>query len=163
MLRFALVLPVLVSCAPAAPRPIDPDLTSVSSSSAAPTEAVPSFDLPDGVERARLASSHPVGRFEAVVRTSPSFAYGDPRRGSPEPGVLVAADLVHPGSSDVALRYVMRREAPGFFPEGGDWRYAVLGSDGSVQKQGKLTLCARCHAEAPRDHLFERGAAKIAR
>ncbi len=123
----------------------------------------PSFEIAGAIEHGRLATAHPIGRFESVLRSSPGFAYGDPSRGLPAEGVEVSASLVHPGTDQLAVRYVMRREAPGYFSEGGDWRYAVYDAEGKLQKQGKLGLCARCHAEAPRDFLFERGAAKFAR
>ncbi len=123
----------------------------------------PPFEIDGGADRGRVASSHPLGRFESVLRSSREFAYGDPSRSTPTEGVLVSATLVHPGTDQMAVRYVMKREAAGYFPQGGDWRYAVFGANGELQKHGKLALCARCHAEAPRDFLFERGTAKFAR
>lgn len=52
----------------------------------------------------------------------------------------------------------MEKREPGWFPEGGDWEYGVLGADGLLQSRGKLTFCARCHAEAPADFVFPRPA-----
>lgn len=52
--------------------------------------------------------------------------------------------------------FVMEKQHPGYFPDGGDWDYAVVGRDGRVEARGKLTTCARCHAEAPIDHVFPR-------
>lgn len=48
---------------------------------------------------------------------------------------------------------MVKREA-GYFPEGSDWEYVVLGPEGKVQASGKLPLCARCHAEGTGDALF---------
>lgn len=50
--------------------------------------------------------------------------------------------------------FTMEKRAPGFDPAGGDWEYAVLQPDGSVEARGALPFCARCHAEAPHDFLF---------
>ena len=48
----------------------------------------------------------------------------------------------------------MRKRAPGFYPDGGDWAYSAYGSDGRPLDTGANALCARCHAEAPSDWLF---------
>jgi hypothetical protein len=52
--------------------------------------------------------------------------------------------------------FAMEKREEGYFPAGGDWDYAVLGLDGMVQQRGKLTFCARCHAEAPSGFVFVR-------
>jgi hypothetical protein len=52
--------------------------------------------------------------------------------------------------------FVMHKQPPGYFPEGGDWEYLVVGVDGNVQAAGKLAACARCHAQAPADWVFPR-------
>lgn len=44
--------------------------------------------------------------------------------------------------------FFMRKEAPGYDPEGGDWRYAMTRPDLTVLgegKDGKVTLCRTCH------------------
>jgi hypothetical protein len=104
----------------------------------------------------QLRTVHPIGDLEATLRTNEAGAgYGKRGRGPmPEGAIVVESLSAEPGS--IALtHYIMRKREPGFFAAGGDWEYAVVDRDGSVQAEGKLTLCARCHAEAPRDHLFE--------
>jgi hypothetical protein len=107
---------------------------------------------------AKVRSGHPAGDFRGEILASPSFPYAKAGRAAPREGELFVERLRREGSDDVALTYVMRREAAGYFPSGGDFRYGVLGPAGEVQAEGKLPLCARCHAEAPRDFLYERGA-----
>lgn len=108
---------------------------------------------------AELRSAHPSGDYRAEVLATSSFGYGRLGRAAPAEGDLFVERLRPEGSDGVSLTYVMRREAVGYYPAGGDFRYGVLGPDGAVQAEGKLPLCARCHAEAPRDFLFERGVA----
>jgi len=52
--------------------------------------------------------------------------------------------------------FFMRKEAPGYDPEGGDWRYAMTHPDLSVLaegKDGRATACRACH-HALRDRDF---------
>jgi hypothetical protein len=126
-----------------------------------PVEQVPSvwdgFATMDQLETAgELRSAHPVGDFIAVVRVNREAAgYGRKGRASlPEGAVVVEALSPEPGQPP-SLYYVMRRRAPGYFDAGGDWEYGVAGPDGVFLATGKLRLCARCHAEAAREHLFE--------
>jgi hypothetical protein len=50
--------------------------------------------------------------------------------------------------------FAMAKRDAGFFPEGGDWEYVVLDAEGHLEDRGRLTLCARCHAEANADWVF---------
>lgn len=52
--------------------------------------------------------------------------------------------------------FVMEKKPSGYFPEGGDWEYLVVGRDGRIEARGKLEACARCHAEAAADFVFPR-------
>jgi hypothetical protein len=141
------------------PQPVDAPRTDPSASSASSAPPPFAFGPFDGLPVvAKVRSSHPAGLFQGEILASPGFPYGRAGRRAPVEGDLLVEHLRPQGSDSVSLTYVMRREAPGFFPEGGDFRYGVLGPDGRVQAEGRLLLCARCHAEAPRDHLFERGA-----
>lgn len=61
----------------------------------------------------------------------------------------------HQGAQGGATpHFVMTKREPGFDPQGGDWEYLIVDTDGRVQSRGVLPLCARCHADAPHDHLF---------
>jgi len=152
--RGAMLLLLVTGC-PEAQAVRVPGLLEPSStvSSAEPSRLLP---LPPLREVGRGLSAHPVGRFDGILSVSEGFAYGAPERSAPAVGTSLVVTLVPVGGDGPGLQYVMKREVPGYFPEGGDWRFAVIGADGAVQAEGKLALCARCHAEAPRDHLFER-------
>ena len=49
---------------------------------------------------------------------------------------------------------VMEKRPPGFSKEHGDWRWAVVGSQGQLVKDGAIDACAGCHDDAPMDGLF---------
>jgi hypothetical protein len=53
--------------------------------------------------------------------------------------------------------FFMRKEAPGYDPEGGDWRYAMTRADLAVLaegKEGRVTACRTCHlAVRARDYV----------
>lgn len=53
-----------------------------------------------------------------------------------------------------APTYAMVKRDAGFDVQGGDWEYLVLDAQGRVEQRGAIPLCARCHADAPVDHLF---------
>jgi hypothetical protein len=103
-----------------------------------------------------VRSAHPAGDFMATIQVNEAAGtYGTKSRPPLAPGATVVAALRTAVGTDVSTYYVMERRAPGYFPEGGDWAYFVVDPTGKVEAGGKLKLCARCHAEAPREHLFE--------
>ncbi len=106
----------------------------------------------------RARSEHLGGDLDGEVLASPSSGY--PLRGPA--GVAVAGTtlverLFGAERADPVAYFVMIKQAPGYDPAGGDWEYLVVTPDGHVEDRGKLPLCARCHAEAPRDRLFGGG------
>jgi hypothetical protein len=109
----------------------------------------------------KLRSGHPVGNLAATVKVdAKASGYGQRGRGAFPPGALVVEALGPDPDGEPTLFYVMEKRDPGFFPLGGDWQYSVVTAAGKLEADGKLALCARCHAEAPRDYLFEYGAAR---
>ncbi len=101
-------------------------------------------------------SAHPAGDYFGAIRVNrEAEAYGSKRRDPLPPGARVVEALSTEVAGTAQLHYVMEKQPAGYFPEGGDWAYLVIGKEGEIQAEGKLTLCARCHAEAPREHLFE--------
>jgi hypothetical protein len=131
---------------------------TASTRSTAPTER---WNLTAELARLRPAtrrapSEHLGGDLEGEVLASPE-AHPYPSLG-PRHAVRVGATLVErhspPGQPDVAAYFAMIKRPPGFDPDGGDWEYAVIAPDGRVEQRGVLPLCARCHADAPHDHLF---------
>jgi hypothetical protein len=49
---------------------------------------------------------------------------------------------------------VMEKKPPGFSREHGDWRWAIVGSQGQLVRDGVIEQCAGCHDDAPMDGLF---------
>jgi hypothetical protein len=77
--------------------------------------------------------------------------------GAAAAGATLVERLFPVGGSLPTTYFAMIKQAPGYDPPGGDWEYLVVAPDGFVEERGKLSLCARCHAEAPHDHLFGGG------
>jgi hypothetical protein len=102
----------------------------------------------------RARSEHRGGDFEGEVLTAKGVPY--PPRGASTipPATTLVERLFAAGGSQAVALLVMVKQSPGFDPEGGDWEYLVVSPQGRVEDRGKLAPCARCHAEAPRDHLF---------
>lgn len=49
---------------------------------------------------------------------------------------------------------VMEKKPAGYASEHGDWRWAVVGSQGQLVRDGVIESCAGCHDDAPMDGLF---------
>jgi hypothetical protein len=49
---------------------------------------------------------------------------------------------------------VMEKREAGFAKDHGDWRWAVVGAQGQLVKDGVIESCAGCHDDAPMDGLF---------
>ena len=63
------------------------------------------------------------------------------------------ADAGGPPGAPVNLT-VMAKMAPGYDAENGDWYHGVVSPDGTVKTQGRIGMCAGCHADAGTDHVF---------
>ncbi len=149
------LLVLIAGCEPKRRRrgPLAPEPGSTQSAPA-PLGPFPRFGEIAGLTRAgELRSGHPVAAVDAVIGVDHgAAAYGKRGRGGFPPGALIVETL---GVGATAIHYVLERKEPGYFPEGGDWQYSVVDAGGATLATGKLQLCARCHAEAPRDHVFE--------
>jgi hypothetical protein len=107
----------------------------------------------------RSPSEHGDGSYEGeVLVNDPAAPYPTlgPATRLPEGALVVEAQHRRDaaGSSTVAGYLLMRKREPGYDPPGGDWEYGVADETAAVRDHGVLPLCARCHAEAPHDHLF---------
>lgn len=103
--------------------------------------------------RVRGASEHDDDRYERTLRVSPDQA--DAYRHLTQATVMPAGTVVvqrhhEPGQEAVAIRYAMVKEegAPSA------WQFVVLDETLRVAADAQLTLCARCHREAPFHGLF---------
>lgn len=102
-----------------------------------------------------MRSQHLQGEHDAEVLVNEA-ATGYPELGpsrQPPVGAMFVEALYVPNRVDVATYFVMVKRAS---PTGSEWEYAVVSNTGMIERRGALTLCARCHAEAPHDHLFGR-------
>lgn len=112
--------------------------------------------LHTAVPRAR--SEHLGGDLDGEVLATATSGY--PSRGPASTaavGTTLVERLFEHAGTDPAVYFVMVKHAPGYDPSGDDWEYLVVTPDGHVEQRGKIALCARCHAEAPHDHLFGGG------
>ena len=108
------------------------------------------------VATARAPSEHLTGELDGEVLVSEE-AKGYPALGprvTLAPGATLMERHLGRGSEKIAVYFAMVKRPSGYDPDGGDWEYLVVAADGQVEERGRLPLCARCHAEAPHDHLF---------
>lgn len=142
---------------PQAPDETDPiETTTTVDPEAGPTHLPRFAEIQSFPTVSKLRTSHPLGDRAATVRAdATATGYGKPGRNAMPVGAMVVEELATEPDGPPLLYYVMEKQAAGFYAEGGDWSYSVVSSDGMFRATGKLTLCARCHAEAPHDFLFE--------
>lgn len=74
-----------------------------------------------------------------------------------EVGGTLVERLLPRGSPEATTYFAMVKRPVGYDPAGGDWEYLVIEASGRIEQRGRLPLCARCHADAPHDHLFGSG------
>lgn len=100
-----------------------------------------------------IAQGHAGGRFDAEVYVTPSAkdAVFSPVS-KIAPGTALVMYESPRGKAENGPTLMMEKREPGFDPAHGDWRYVV--ADGQSVQDGALSLCARCHDEAPHDHVF---------
>ena len=104
----------------------------------------------------RGRSQHFTGELEAEVRINPAAA-GYPALGPDRAlplGAALLAPHFAPGRSEPVVLLAMVKRPSGYDVTAGDWEYLVLTPAGEATHRGRLPLCKRCHAEAPRDHVF---------
>jgi hypothetical protein len=104
----------------------------------------------------RRPTAHPVGPAFASIRVN-DLATGYGTRGRPPfaPGARLVESIAPDAESPATLYYAMTREPDDTKPGAGGWRYEVIDASGTVLAEGALPLCARCHAEAAREWVFE--------
>lgn len=109
------------------------------------------------VNKARMISQgHATGRWEIDVWANDLAAKAIAERARAVPvGAIVVVEH-YERSTDKARGpvMVMEKRPPGFSKEHGDWRWAVVGSQGQLVKDGLIESCAGCHDDAPMDGLF---------
>lgn len=109
------------------------------------------------VNRARMVSQgHAAGRWEVDVwaNDAGAKALASRARMVPVGAVLVEEHFERGEGKAKGPIMVMEKRSPGFSKEHGDWRWAVVGSQGQLVKDGVIESCAGCHDDAPMDGLF---------
>jgi hypothetical protein len=155
-------LPSLGAAADHAPRgePSPPPPTSAAATELPP----PAWELDTQLRRLhpaspRTPSEHLTGQLDgeilADVGASAYPALGPLRR--LEPGATLVQRLSPRGSPAPTAYFVMVKRPAGYDSDGDDWEYLVVDPAGRIEQRGRLPLCARCHADAPHDHLFGTG------
>jgi hypothetical protein len=69
-------------------------------------------------------------------------------------GAVLLQDHHPTGVDQVEMTFAMAKLAPGTSPQTRDYSFAVLDGELREAAGGDLSLCPRCHLEAPHDGLF---------
>jgi hypothetical protein len=162
---------VLAGCAPPRSRP-PPEGPESARPAAVPSAAAlpgapPTAPAPPWILAEQLRTLHPEGKpapsqhldggfTGAVLADDLARGYAASGHRVPPGGTVVEA-LSAPAGAQASVYLVMVKRPPGFDPAGEDWEYLVIDPGGAIEQRGILPLCARCHAEAPRDRLFGSG------
>jgi hypothetical protein len=134
-------------------------------SEAAPSARVPSplpVDFRNALAKLNVervpSGGHAGGAFDFDLYVTPAMksTIFDPRVAIPPGTVLVmqewARSTKDAPSVEGKVIYMMEKQAPGSASASGDWRYVAVSGDDV--HDGAIDACARCHDEAPRDHVF---------
>jgi hypothetical protein len=109
------------------------------------------------LNKARLVSQgHAAGRWEVDIWANELAQKALATRAKDVPvGAIVVSEHYERNEGKTAGPVmVMEKRPPGFAREHGDWRWAVIGSQGQLVKDGVIEQCAGCHDDAPMDGLF---------
>jgi len=108
------------------------------------------------VNKARFVSQgHASGRWDVDVYANELAQKALVARSRDVPvGATVVEEHFEKSGGAAGPIMVMEKRPKGFAPEHGDWRYAVVGSQGQLVRDGAAPTCAACHDDAPMDGLF---------
>ena len=105
-------------------------------------------------------------RYVSNYANATAKAYGQYERSAPMPeGSILAKDsfaVTKRGDVTIGPLFLMRKMAPGFDADTGDWRYTMIMPDGSLfgstngEGSDRVGFCVTCHklAGSQNDHLF---------
>jgi hypothetical protein len=118
------------------------------------TASIASFSKVD--DRELPSRGHNPPYWSGTVRVNPALeaAYRELGPTAVIPPGAIAVETHTNTQGGTQPHFAMVKREPGFDPQGGDWEYAIVDAEGHIQNRGVLPLCARCHADAPTDHLF---------
>ncbi|MFO0661974.1 MAG: hypothetical protein U0165_19400 [Polyangiaceae bacterium] len=111
------------------------------------------------IDERQLPSNHNPPNWSSVVKVNDvaSPVYGSRMANGSMPTGSILVEQHQIVGSDEGPLYAMVKREPGFDSAFGDWEYLVLRSSGRLESRGNsrdMNLCARCHADAPGDHVF---------
>lgn len=140
ILRAALIAVLIAACG--GPSPPAPPPTSL-----LPADYLQRFVV---VRDCRRSAEHP---FAMVIRTEPAHAaiYNGGPFPFPPGALLVKEEYAEPSCAAPLQYTLMRKEAAGYDPDFGDWRWQRIDGVGKVIEDGKgsaLPRCASCHVRA---------------
>ncbi len=132
---------------------------ATTTSSASPEGPAPPSPIPaDFASRlahvgpdAFLASGHAGGRFIAVVYVTPDAKDAFVTSKDLATGTQIVMATVDRTTHKAGPTFFMEKGAPGDAGAAA-WRFGIVESPAA--KEPQVALCARCHAEAPRDFVF---------
>jgi hypothetical protein len=108
------------------------------------------------MNKARFVSQgHAAGRWEVDIYANEAAqkALASRAREVP-PGAVVVEEHFEKTDKAAGPVMVMEKKEKGYSAEHGDWRWAVVGSQGQLVRDGVVEACAGCHDDAPMDGLF---------
>lgn len=101
-----------------------------------------------------VSQGHATGRWEAEVWANELAKKALATRSREVPvGAIVVQEHRERGG-EVGPILVMEKMPAGYAREHGDWRWAAVGSQGQLVRDGIVESCAGCHDDAPMDGLF---------
>lgn len=108
------------------------------------------------VNKARFVSQgHAAGRWEVDIYANEVAQKALAARSRDVPvGAVVVEEHFEKTDKAAGPVMVMEKRDKGYAPDHGDWRWAVVGSQGQLVKDGVVDACAGCHDDAPMDGLF---------
>ena len=98
------------------------------------------------VRRCGPAVEHGLISVVVRVRAEQATLYDNGPFPYPAGSLVVKEEYRDSQCTDLTGYTVMRKEAAGYFPAGGDWQWFTLDSYGTVLKDGKQPSCSTCHA-----------------
>jgi hypothetical protein len=108
------------------------------------------------VNKARFVSQgHAAGRWEIDVYANEAGQKALATRAREVPvGAVVVEEHFEKTDKSAGPVMVMEKREKGYSNDHGDWRWAVVGSQGQLVRDGVVESCAGCHDDAPMDGLF---------
>lgn len=109
------------------------------------------------VNRARIVSrGHTADRWEidVYVNEAAAQALATRARAADVGATAVVEHFERREGAPPGPIMVMEKKPAGYAPEHGDWRYAIVGSQGQLVGDGSIEQCWGCHDDAPQDGFF---------